>query len=126
MSSLLFPPRRRQGELFDQIQERGQLPIADVKFYAAEIVLILEFLHKKGVVHRDLKPENFLFATEVGEDKDKTELKAIDFGLSDFFRPGTKFTDVVGSAYYVAPEVLKRKYGPLADVWSIGVIMYIL
>ncbi|KAL0381354.1 UNVERIFIED_CONTAM: Calcium-dependent protein kinase [Sesamum angustifolium] len=53
-------------------------------------------------------------------------LKATDFGLSDIIRPGKKFQDIVGSAYYVAPEVLKRKSGPESDVWSIGVITYIL
>ncbi|KAL0333559.1 UNVERIFIED_CONTAM: Calcium-dependent protein kinase [Sesamum angustifolium] len=67
-------------------------------------------------MHRDLKPENFLF---VNEDED-SPLKAIDFGLSMFFKPGETFTDVVGSPYYVAPEVLCKHYGPEADVWSAG------
>lgn len=53
-------------------------------------------------------------------------LKATDFGLSVFFSPNQKFSDVVGSAYYVAPEVLKRSYGHEADNWSAGVILYIL
>ncbi|KAI4364154.1 hypothetical protein MLD38_020284 [Melastoma candidum] len=68
------------------------------------------------------KLENFLF-TDHEED---AELKTIDFGLSVFFRPGETFTDVVGSPYYVAPEVLKKHYGPECDVWSVGVIVYIL
>ncbi|KAE8705739.1 Calcium-dependent protein kinase 3 [Hibiscus syriacus] len=51
---------------------------------------------------------------------------ATDFGLSVFYRPGEEFKDIVGSAYYIAPEVLKRKYGPEADIWSIGVMLYIL
>ncbi|XP_078435608.1 calcium-dependent protein kinase 10-like [Wolffia australiana] len=75
-----------------------------------------------GVMHRDLKPENFLFVDQSEESK----LKTIDFGLSIFFRPGEIFTDVVGSPYYVAPEVLQKRYGPEADVWSAGVIIYIL
>ncbi|KAJ7540173.1 hypothetical protein O6H91_10G003900 [Diphasiastrum complanatum] len=78
--------------------------------------------HLNGVVHRDLKPENFLFKSK----EEDCPLKAVDFGLSDFIRPGKRFHDVVGSAYYVAPEVLKRKSGPESDVWSIGVITYIL
>ncbi|ESQ53480.1 hypothetical protein EUTSA_v10027243mg [Eutrema salsugineum] len=65
---------------------------------------------------------NFLFKS-TGED---SSLKATDFGLSDFIKPGMKFQDIVGSAYYVAPEVLKRRSGPESDVWSIGVITYIL
>ncbi|KAL0334490.1 UNVERIFIED_CONTAM: Calcium-dependent protein kinase [Sesamum radiatum] len=57
---------------------------------------------------------------------DDFSLKAIDFGLSVFFKPGQIFTDVVGSPYYVAPEVLLKHYGPEADVWTAGVILYIL
>ncbi|CAN6485702.1 unnamed protein product [Victoria cruziana] len=78
--------------------------------------------HLHGVVHRDMKPENFLFKST----KEDSPLKATDFGLSDFTKPGKRFQDIVGSAYYVAPEVLKRKSGPESDVWSIGVITYIL
>ncbi|KAL4388666.1 hypothetical protein GQ457_09G009540 [Hibiscus cannabinus] len=78
--------------------------------------------HLRGLVHRDMKPENFLFKST----REDSALKATDFGLSDFIKPGKKFQDIVGSAYYVAPEVLKRKSGPESDVWSIGVITYIL
>jgi calcium-dependent protein kinase len=69
-----------------------------------------------------LKPENFLFADK----SENAAVKATDFGLSVFFKPSQVFTDIVGSAYYVAPEVLRRNYGPEADVWSAGVILYIL
>ncbi|KAG8068371.1 hypothetical protein GUJ93_ZPchr0005g15492 [Zizania palustris] len=75
-----------------------------------------------GVIHRDLKPENFLFANK----KENSPLKAIDFGLSIFFKPGEKYSEIVGSPYYMAPEVLKRNYGPEIDIWSAGVILYIL
>ena len=78
--------------------------------------------HSLGVFHRDLKPENFLLLNK----QEDAPLKATDFGLSVFFKPNEVFTDVVGSAYYVAPEVLRRSYGPEADVWSAGVIVYIL
>ncbi|KAG0494820.1 hypothetical protein HPP92_005814 [Vanilla planifolia] len=78
--------------------------------------------HKHGVMHRDLKPENFLFANT----KETAALKAIDFGLSVTFKPDQRFTEIVGSPYYMAPEVLKRNYGPEIDVWSAGVMLYIL
>ncbi|KAG0471482.1 hypothetical protein HPP92_016028 [Vanilla planifolia] len=73
-------------------------------------------------MHRDLKPENFLFVNQM----ESSPLKMIDFGLSIFFKPGDIFNDVVGSPYYVAPEVLRKQYGQEADVWSAGVMIYIL
>ncbi|KAG1354523.1 putative CDPK-related kinase 3 [Cocos nucifera] len=78
--------------------------------------------HDACVVHRDLKPENFLFTTR----DENALMKIIDFGLSDFNRPDERLNDIVGSAYYVAPEVLHRSYSMEADIWSIGVITYIL
>ncbi|KAG2300541.1 hypothetical protein Bca52824_037013 [Brassica carinata] len=86
------------------------------------IVEVVQICHKQGVMHRDLKPENFLFANK----KETSALKAIDFGLSVFFKPGEQFNEIVGSPYYMAPEVLRRNYGPEIDVWSAGVILYIL
>ncbi|XP_062203269.1 calcium-dependent protein kinase 27-like [Phragmites australis] len=110
------------GELFDRIVRRGHYTERQAAALARVIVAVVESCHSLGVMHRDLKPENFLF---VGNDED-APLKTIDFGLSMFFRPGEAFTDVVGSPYYVAPEVLKKHYGQEADVWSAGVIIYIL
>lgn len=110
------------GELFDRIIAKGHYSEASAANIVRQMLRVAAHCHLNGVMHRDLKPENFLFATKA---EDST-LKVTDFGLSDFFKPGQVFTDVVGSAYYVAPEVLKRRYGPQADIWSIGVIMYIL
>ena len=70
--------------------------------------------HALGVIHRDLKPENFLL-------KDKTEnalVKATDWGLSTFFRPSQTFNDVVGSAYYIAPEVTNQSDAGSAGIFS--------
>ncbi|TVU50255.1 hypothetical protein EJB05_01621 [Eragrostis curvula] len=110
------------GELFDRIVQQGHYTERQAAALARVIVAVVESCHSLGVMHRDLKPENFLF---VGNEEDAL-LKTIDFGISMFFRPGDAFTDVVGSAYYVAPEVLKKNYGQEADVWSAGVIIYIL
>ncbi|KAK8486374.1 hypothetical protein V6N13_009299 [Hibiscus sabdariffa] len=77
--------------------------------------------HKHGVMHRDLKPDNFVF-----QNNETAFLKVVDFGLSVFFKPGERFNEIVGSPYYMAPEVLKRNYGPEVDIWSAGVILYIL
>ncbi|XWS76829.1 hypothetical protein CRYUN_Cryun01aG0211100 [Craigia yunnanensis] len=111
------------GELLDRILARGgKYTEVDAKAIVVQILSVISFCHLQGVAHRDLKPENFLF-TSGGEDAD---MKLIDFGLSDFIRPDERLNDIVGSAYYVAPEVLHRSYSLEADIWSIGVITYIL
>ncbi|XP_039140008.1 calcium-dependent protein kinase 20-like [Dioscorea cayenensis subsp. rotundata] len=110
------------GELFDRIVARGHYTEKAAALVTKTIVEVVQMCHKHGVMHRDLKPENFLFANS----KENSTLKAIDFGLSVFFKPGEIFTEIVGSPYYMAPEVLKRNYGPEVDVWSAGVILYIL
>ncbi|XP_010523557.1 PREDICTED: CDPK-related kinase 4 [Tarenaya hassleriana] len=111
------------GELLDRILARGgRYPEPDARRILVQILSATAFFHLQGVVHRDLKPENFLF-TSRNED---AILKVIDFGLSDFVRFDQRLNDVVGSAYYVAPEVLHRSYSTEADMWSIGVITYIL
>uniref|UniRef100_A0A1D1Z5S8 CDPK-related protein kinase n=1 Tax=Anthurium amnicola TaxID=1678845 RepID=A0A1D1Z5S8_9ARAE len=111
------------GELLDRILSRGgKYSEDDAKAVMVQILNVVAFCHLQGVVHRDLKPENFLFTTK----DENSLLKAIDFGLSDFVKPDERLNDIVGSAYYVAPEVLHRSYSTEADVWSIGVIAYIL
>ncbi|XP_075486656.1 calcium-dependent protein kinase 26 isoform X1 [Primulina tabacum] len=110
------------GELFDRIIQRGHYSERKAAELTKIVVGVVEACHSLGVMHRDLKPENFLLVNK----DDDFSLKAIDFGLSVFFKPGQIFTDVVGSPYYVAPEVLLKHYGPEADVWTAGVILYIL
>ncbi|XP_031497405.1 CDPK-related kinase 3-like [Nymphaea colorata] len=111
------------GELLDRILSRGgRYTEEDAKTIVVQILSVVAFCHLQGVVHRDLKPENFLFTTR---DED-APMKIIDFGLSDFTKPDERLNDIVGSAYYVAPEVLHRSYSMEADIWSIGVISYIL
>ncbi|KAK3445043.1 hypothetical protein EUGRSUZ_A00519 [Eucalyptus grandis] len=105
------------GELFDRIVARGHYTERAAAAVTRTIVEVVQLCHHHGVIHRDLKPENFLFANK----KENSPLKAIDFGLSIFFKP-----EIVGSPYYMAPEVLKRNYGPEIDIWSAGVILYIL
>ncbi|XP_037466368.1 calcium-dependent protein kinase 21-like [Triticum dicoccoides] len=110
------------GELFDRIVARGHYSERAAAKVFRTIVNVIQLCHSNGAIHRDLKPENFLFANK----SEDAPLKVIDFGLSVFFNPGDRFTEVVGSAYYMAPEVLKRNYGQEVDVWSAGVILYIL
>lgn len=110
------------GELFDRIIAKGSYSERKAAKICRGIVTVVHVCHFMGVMHRDLKPENFLF-----ESKDEdSDLKAIDFGLSVFIEEGRIYKEIVGSAYYVAPEVFKRNYGKEIDVWSAGVILYIL
>ena len=109
------------GELFDRIIAKGQYTERAAAELLRTIVQIVHSCHSMGVMHRDIKPENFLL---LSKDED-APLKATDFGLSVFFKEGEVLRDIVGSAYYIAPEVLKRRYGPEADIWSVGVMLYI-
>ncbi|KAE8662047.1 Calcium-dependent protein kinase 9 [Hibiscus syriacus] len=110
------------GELFDRIIAKGHYSEREAANLCRQMVTVVHNCHSMGVMHRDLKPENFLFLSK----DENSPLKATDFGLSVFFKPGDVFKDLVGSAYYVAPEVLRRRYGHEADIWSAGVILYIL
>eukprot|EP00979_Chaetoceros_neogracilis_P006416 scaffold1307_cov260-Chaetoceros_neogracile.AAC.4 len=117
------------GELFDRIIEKTQSPAGhfsekDAANLIGCILDAIAYCHdEKQIVHRDLKPENFLFASNA----DDAPVKIIDFGLSRHaVLPGSMMKTKVGTPYYVAPEVLKRKYTKSCDIWSIGVISYIL
>lgn len=81
-------------------------------------------MHENHICHRDLKPENFLFTTK--DSIERTGLKIIDFGLAHEFGPGITLTTKAGTPYYVAPQVLQGKYDQAADLWSCGVIAFVL
>lgn len=81
----------------------------------------MSYCHSKNICHRDLKPENILL-----DSKNNNAVKVIDFGTAQRFTPGVNMTQTYGTAYYIAPEVLNGNYNEKCDVWSLGVIMYIL
>lgn len=110
------------GELFDRIIAKGHYSERAAASICRAIVNVVHICHFMGVMHRDLKPENFLLSSK----DENAALKATDFGLSVFIEEGKVYRDIVGSAYYVAPEVLRRRYGKEIDIWSAGVILYIL
>lgn len=110
-------------ELFDKIIEKGNYSERDASVIIRQIVAAIEYLHSQGIAHRDLKPENLLTSGE-GE---KEIVKVADFGLSKDFGEDRLKTSC-GSPGYVAPEVLTidAPYDKAVDMWSIGVILYIL
>eukprot|EP00002_Diphylleia_rotans_P031033 TRINITY_DN6425_c0_g1_i3.p1 TRINITY_DN6425_c0_g1~~TRINITY_DN6425_c0_g1_i3.p1 ORF type:complete len:347 (-),score=91.87 TRINITY_DN6425_c0_g1_i3:285-1325(-) len=111
------------GELFDRIVKRGSYTEKDASDVIRKIVSALAYLHKEGIVHRDLKPENLLYSDET----DQAEIKLADFGLSRIMNGESLLKTACGTPGYVAPEVLKGQgYGASVDMWSVGVILYIL
>lgn len=91
-----------------------------------KIISAVKHLHEQKICHRDLKPENFLLSDNTPD----AEVKLIDFGLSKRFgkkenKNEIKLQTVVGTPYYVAPEVLKQNYDKSCDIWSLGIILYI-
>ena len=115
------------GELFDRIVARGHYSEADARDLSITMVKAIQYLHSIGIAHRDLKPENLLL-------KDSSEnamVKITDFGLSKIYAPDAEAEVVMktacGTPGYVAPEVLMHEtYSSQVDLWSIGVIVYIL
>jgi len=87
-----------------------------------QILSSVNYCHKNNVVHRDLKPENILYESKA----EHAQMKLVDFGTSVMFDPNTKLQQKLGTPYYIAPEVLDRKYDQKCDMWSCGVILYIL
>lgn len=110
------------GELFDEIIARGKLTEADAQVLLKQVLTCINYCHTRGVMHRDLKPENILLEAN----KKMSDIKLIDFGFSVKFGPGKNFTKQVGTPYYIAPEILGGNYDNEADIWSIGVITYIV
>jgi len=115
----------RGGDLFHLLTTHPKHGVTEA--YAAKTVSqmlsAVAFLHSRHICHRDLKLENWVL--ESGKDV-WSPLKLIDFGLSTHFTPGHRLSRVVGSSYYVAPEVLKKSYTEACDLWSLGVIVYML
>ena len=116
------------GELFDRIVEKECYNEHETRVAFRDVTNALIYLHDQGIVHRDLKPENLLY----GSKKDDAALKIADFGLASIIDDGQLLHSACGTPGYVAPEILKKNkkkkkgYGLPVDMWSLGVILYIL
>ena len=112
------------GELFQEIVDKGPFDEVYSAYVMFQILSAINYCHGMKIVHRDLKPENILI---VERDKNgMPRIKIADFGTSKMFEKGAVQRKLVGSSYYIAPEVLKKHYDEKCDIWSCGVIMYIL
>ena len=109
-------------EVFDRIVEDGRIKEKKVCMVIMKVLHAISYCHSRGVTHRDLKPENILFETLDSE----SEIKLIDFGLSRKVFNDEKMHTILGTPYYVAPEVLQGEYDEKCDIWSIGALTYIM
>ena len=115
------------GELLEGITEEGSYSEADARRIIVQILKAVEYLHSKKVVHRDIKLENILMSDR----SPNATVKLIDFGLSRLPQDGSEMRTICGSPLYVAPEILDMNlsdtaYTPAVDMWSVGVILFIL
>eukprot|EP00826_Nyctotherus_ovalis_P011704 TRINITY_DN1304_c0_g2_i3.p1 TRINITY_DN1304_c0_g2~~TRINITY_DN1304_c0_g2_i3.p1 ORF type:complete len:340 (+),score=71.15 TRINITY_DN1304_c0_g2_i3:122-1141(+) len=110
------------GELFDEIERHGHFTEEDAAVVLSQMLSAVIYCHERRIVHRDIKPENILLEKV----RDRIQLKVIDFGTAQMFGGAKKLTSTTGTAYYIAPEVLSKRYDEKCDVWSCGVILYIL
>lgn len=115
------------GELYDRIQMKQFYPEQQAKMLIANLLEAIAYIHSKGVMHRDIKPENILLASKHND----TDIKISDFGLAraskDYPRRLPRSHSICGSDFYLAPEVIKQEeYGREIDIWSVGVVAYVL
>ena len=110
------------GTLYDRIAQEGRLNEDICKNYAKQILSGLAYCHHNGIVHRDIKPENLLFDTTTSN----ARIKIIDFGISTKFSKNYFLDKKCGTCYYIAPEIIKGRYNEKVDIWSLGVVLYVM
>lgn len=119
------------GELFDQLVRARSFKEKNIAYIMRQLISAVNFLHLNGIIHRDLKPENIVIENQLKKGQETFTIKLIDFGTSRMYRNKShtkkrNFKECIGSSYYMAPEVLNENYNEKCDVWSLGVIMYML
>ena len=108
------------GEVFDKLVAKKRFSEPEVASIAIQAFSAIAYVHSKNIIHRDIKAENFLFAAD-------GSIKLIDFGLAVRIKADTDvLTAIVGSAHYLAPEMVKQHYSRSVDIWSAGVMIYLM
>jgi len=113
------------GELFDFITKSESMSEVFAANIMKQVLSAVNYLHKQGIVHRDLKPENVMLE-QVPNSVEELNLKLIDFGTSVAVPESGRLREAIGTMYYMAPEVLDRRYDSKCDIWSLGVILFII
>ncbi len=119
------------GELYDTIVKFQKFNEKKAAYIMRQILSALNYLHSHGIVHRDIKPENILVLkldkdSKKKANEDEVNIKLIDFGASNYIKSNQILTLKVGSPYYIAPEVLNKCYNEKCDIWSAGVVLYVM
>jgi len=110
------------GELYNYLVDKGSLSEDEVRDIVQQLYLALNYMHKNKIVHREIKPENILI-----DSKEDMSIKLTDFGFAEIRKENEKMSLKLGSPIYMAPEVtLGDEYDEKVDVWSAGVVTYIL
>jgi len=114
------------GELFERIQADDGFSEKKASRLFADMLSAIFYIHSKGIMHCDLKPENFIFVEKSTGNDTAGQIKLIDFGMAKVVRWRKYYKRMNGTPYYIAPEVLDGKYNQSCDMWSMGVILFIL
>ena len=122
------------GEVFDRLLKLKRFSEQEVVSIATQALRAIAYIHSKNIIHRDIKAENFLYSSDprtiLGSSNhlgQVPQIKLIDFGLAVRLRSDNEvLTSVVGSAHYLAPEMIRQQYSKSVDIWSVGVLVYLM
>ena len=114
----------QNGDLYTEINNRRKFSEREASFIIYQVLLAINYCHKMGIIHRDIKPENIMIDRK--EVSGLIHIKLIDFGVAKIFRKNMINRTFAGSTTYMAPEVMTADYNEKSDLWSIGVILYVL